>query len=344
MRSVFQHQDPDHRSSMPGGMDRPSAIAAIAIGRNEGQRLVDCLEGLKAGGIDRIVYVDSGSTDGSAQRALERGIEVVSLDMSIPFTAARARNAGLQALAASPPDFVQLIDGDSLLVPGWIAKATRHLERNERLAMICGLCRERHPETSIYNRHCDREWQGPIGTDATCGGNSFARYAPLLSVGGFDPTLIAGEEPDLCLRLRREGWQIERLDADMVLHDAAITRFSQFWRRSRRAGHAYAEGQWRHRHGSEGHFRRETRRALFWGAMLPLAILGLVLVDPLPAALLALAYPAQFLRLAAREGFSRPAIEAALLLTLAKFAEAQGAISYHWSRLRRRRMPLIEYK
>lgn len=325
-------------------MSRPPTIAAIAIGRNEGQRLVDCLESLKINGIDRIVYVDSGSTDGSTDRALERGVEVIPLDMSIPFTAARARNAGLQALAALPPDYVQLIDGDSLLLPGWVEKAKAHMEGNEKLAILCGHCRERYPEASVYNRLCDREWHGPIGTDVTCGGNSFARYAPLSSVGGFDPTLIAGEEPDLCLRLRRVGWRIERMDAPMVLHDAAITRFSQFWRRSRRTGHAYAEGQWRHRQGGEDHFGQHTRRALVWGAVLPLLILGLLLVHPAPAALLALAYPAQMLRLAAREGFSRPAREAALLLTLAKFAEAQGMIGYHLSRLRHRRTPLIEYK
>ena len=325
-------------------MNRRPVIAAIAIGRNEGQRLVDCLESLKAQGIQRIIYVDSGSTDGSTERAVERDVEVHPLDMSRPFTAARARNAGLEALAGSPPDFVQLIDGDSQLLPGWIDKATRHMETGAKLAIVCGHCRERHPDASMYNRLCDREWRGPTGPVEACGGNSFARYDALAAVGGFDPSLIAGEEPDLCLRLRRAGWQIERLDAEMVLHDAAITRFSQFWRRARRAGHAFAEGHWRHRHGPEGHYRRETRRALLWGAALPLLILLALPVHPGIATILLAAYPAQMLRLARREGFSRPAREAALLLTLAKFAEAQGAIGYHLARLRNRRTGLIEYK
>lgn len=325
-------------------MNRIPVIAAIAIGRNEGQRLVECLESLKAQGIQRIIYVDSGSTDGSTERALERDVEVYPLDMSHPFTAARARNEGLAALAQAPPKLVQLIDGDCILAPTWIETATARLLADPSLAIVCGRRRERHPETSAYNRLCDREWNTPIGITTACGGDALARYDALAAVGGFDPSLIAGEEPDLCLRLRRAGWQIERLDAEMVLHDAAITRFSQFWRRARRAGHAFAEGHWRHRHGPEGHYRRETRRALLWGAALPLLILLALPVHPGIATLLLAAYPAQILRLAAREGFSRSAREAALLLTLAKFAEAQGAIGYHLARLRNRRMGLIEYK
>lgn len=322
---------------------RPT-LAAIAIGRNEGERLLACLDSLARAGIPRIVYVDSGSSDGSAKAAVARGASLVSLATDRPFTAARARNEGLAALAEAPPEMVQLIDGDCVLAPTWIETATTRLMADPNLAIVCGRRRERHPETSAYNRLCDREWNTPIGITTACGGDALARYDALAAVGGFDASLIAGEEPDLCLRLRRAGWQIERLDAEMVLHDAAITRFSQFWRRARRAGHAFAEGHWRHRHGPEGHYRRETRRALLWGAALPLLILLVLPVHPGIAAALLAAYPVQILRLAARESFSRPAREAALLLTLAKFAEAQGAIGYHLARLRNRRMGLIEYK
>ena len=325
-------------------MTAPPSLAAIAIGRNEGQRLIACLDSLKAAGLARIIYVDSGSTDGSPTRAAERGAQVVTLDMAQPFTAARARNAGLAALADAPPDLVQLIDGDCTLDPGWITTATAHLAAHPDLAIVCGRRRERHPEASVYNRLCDREWDTPIGEAAACGGDALARHAALAQVGGFDPSLIAGEEPDLCLRLRRAGWRIERIAAEMALHDAAMTRFSQFWRRARRAGHAFAEGQWRHRHGPEAHYRRETRRALMWGAALPLLILLALPLMPALAALLLLAYPLQMARLAARDGLTRHAIESAVLLTLAKFAEAQGVIGYHLSRLRNRPTRLIEYK
>ena len=56
-------------------------LAAVVIGRNEGDRLVRCLTSLK-GQAAPVVYVDSGSTDGSVERARDMGAEVVSLDMS----------------------------------------------------------------------------------------------------------------------------------------------------------------------------------------------------------------------------------------------------------------------
>jgi glycosyltransferase involved in cell wall biosynthesis len=42
------------------------------------------------------VYVDSGSSDGSAQLALKDGVTVIELTVPPHFTAARARNAGLE--------------------------------------------------------------------------------------------------------------------------------------------------------------------------------------------------------------------------------------------------------
>lgn len=318
-------------------------IGAIAIGRNEGARLVQCLDSLQRQQVDCIVYVDSGSTDGSADMARARGVEVVSLDMTQPFTAARARNAGLERLRQKgAPDFVQLVDGDCEVQPGWIARAEAFLQENPQIAVVCGRRRERFPEASIYNAHCDREWDTPVGEALACGGDALMRMAALAQVGGYDPALIAGEEPEMCVRLRQKGWKIWRLDAEMTLHDAAMTRFSQFWKRARRAGHAYAEGA--HMHGAppERHFLRETRRAVLWGLALPGAILLLALLSPWFLALFAV-YPAQIARLARRRG-GRAAWQEATLLTLGKFAEGLGVAEFHLRRLGGRRAGLIEYK
>jgi hypothetical protein len=175
------------------------------------------------------------------------------------------------------------------------------------------------------------------------------RVAPFRQVGGFNPTLIAGEEPDLCLRLRRHGWAIERVGADMATHDAAMTRFSQWWRRCKRAGHAFAEGAWRHGDGPERYFVRETRRAWVWGAAVPVAAVGLALPTAgLSLALSAVGYARSALharRLAQRRGYDeRTANLYALFTTLGKFPEAQGALRFHALRLLGRRSPLIEYK
>ena len=65
------------------------SIGVVAIGRNEGDRLRVCLTSALRDS-NHVVYVDSGSTDGSVAMVRELGATVVELDLSIPFTAARA--------------------------------------------------------------------------------------------------------------------------------------------------------------------------------------------------------------------------------------------------------------
>jgi len=314
--------------SLPG-------VDAVVIGRNEGARLRVCLGSL-AGRVRRIIYVDSGSSDDSVALARDMGAEVVTLDMDKPFTAARARNAGLARLSGE--GFVQLVDGDCAVDPAWVAAALKFAAAHPDAVVICGRRRERFPNASVYNRLCDREWDTPVGRATACGGDALMCLPALRAVGGFCEDLIAGEEPELCLRLGRAGGEIWRIDAEMTLHDAAMTRFGQWWNRSRRAGHAFAEGAALHGNGPERHWVAETRRALLWGAALPVAavLAGVVM---LPGFALLLIFPLQVLRLSPRMGF-----EAALFTVLGKLPEAQGVLRYHLNRLRRRRAELIEYK
>lgn len=318
--------------------------AAVVIGRNEGARLIRCLDSLA--GLGRVVYVDSGSSDGSVAAAWARGVEVVELDLSRPFTAARARNAGLEALCAGGerPDYVQFVDGDCEVQPGWIEAAFYFLQENQKAAVACGRRRERFPEASLYNAQCDREWDTPVGPARACGGDALMRMAALDQVGGYDPALIAGEEPELCLRLRKAGWEIWRLDREMTLHDAAMTRFSQFWKRARRAGHAYAEGAFLHGAAPWRHNVAPMRRALLWGGAIPASILILTVLFGAGGLGLALIYPVQIARLSRRRGFGRAAWEEAALLTVSKFAECLGVAEFHLRRLSGRRAGLIEYK
>ena len=317
-------------------MTRPR-VAAILIGRNEGPRLMAALAALPSD-VGPVIYVDSGSTDGSVAAARAAGARVVALDMTRPFTAARARNEGFAALAPDTPDYVQFIDGDCALAPGWIATATAFLDANPAAAVACGRRRERFPDASLWNRLCDAEWDTPVGRATACGGDALMRTSAFAAAGGYNPGLIAGEEPELCVRLRAAGWEIWRLDAEMTLHDAAMTRFSQWWKRTRRAGHAFAEGAALHGAPPERHFVTETRRAVIWGAALPLTALLGALATPW-ALLLLLLYPAQVLRLAPRLGLTRAAF-----LTLAKLPEAAGVAEYWLGRLSGRRAGLIEYK
>jgi len=313
-------------------------VDAVVIGRNEGARLTDCIQSLQ-GQVRRIVYVDSGSTDGSVESAATLGAEVIELDMATPFTAARARNAGLKALASQPPDFVQFIDGDCLLQDGWMARAIGFLDDNLRAAVVCGRRRERFPEASVYNALCDAEWDTPVGETRACGGDALMRYNPVAAVGGFREDLIAGEEPELCLRLRGQGWTIWRIDAEMTLHDAAILRFGQWWRRVERSGYAFAEGTHRFDTRRERFRVAEYRRIMAWGLWLPLVTLVLTLALHPAALALLLAYPMQVARLTPKLGF-----HGAFFNTLGKFPEALGALRFHVRRWRGKEPRLIEYK
>lgn len=313
------------------------AIDAVVIGRNEGARLVACLKSLH-GQVRRVVYVDSGSSDGSVGAARAYGAEVVALDIASPFTAARARNAGLARLATDPPEFVQMLDADCILQPDWIAAAVAGFGMHAKAVVVCGRRRELFPDRSVYNRMADMEWNTPVGRAAACGGDALVRYASAMAVGGYRSELIAGEEPEFCLRLQRGGGEIWRLAAEMTLHDAALLRFGQWWRRSVRSGYAFAEGAALHRGGPESYWLRETRRALFWGLGLPIAAVGTAFLHSY-GWLLLLAFPAQLFRLSLRGGFTW-----AFFTVVGKFAEARGVASYWYNRRLGRRKGLIEYK
>ncbi|NJK41920.1 MAG: glycosyltransferase [Acaryochloridaceae cyanobacterium SU_2_1] len=327
-----------------------SGIGVVVIGRNEGERLRVCLvSAISQLPHSPIVYVDSGSTDGSAALAQSLGVEVIALDLSIPFTAARARNAGFAALVskASGLEMVQFVDGDCELVEGWCERAVAALRAEADLALVCGRRRERYPHQSIFNQLCDMEWNTPIGEALACGGDAMIRIAALRQVQGYRDSLIAGEEPELCLRLRRGGWRILRLEAEMTLHDANILRFSQWWRRTVRAGHAYAEGAWLYGLAPEHHWLRESLRSWFWGLILPLALCLSLRVSYGWSAGGFLVYPVLAGRIAWQRRSTEPASAAswyALFCVLGKVAEVQGQIQFHCDRLQGQGSQLLEYK
>jgi GT2 family glycosyltransferase len=334
-----------------------AALGVIAIGRNEGERLRRCLSSVvgRAGCV--VVYVDSNSTDHSVAMARDMGAEVVELDMSIPFSAARARNEGFERLMRVAPDvtFVQFIDGDCEVVDGWMDTARAALAARPELAIVCGRRRERFPDKSIYNRMADIEWDTPVGDAKACGGDAMMRAGALKQVGGYNPAVIAGEEPEMCVRLRAKGWKIARLDAEMTIHDADMTRFGQFWKRMVRGGHAYAEGNWMHGRPPERHWMNQVRGIVVWAIVIPvtmcvLLILG-VLFWPLWLAALALVclYPLQIARIAIRDGRrrqlpTRVAWAYAASVTIGKFAQAIGAMKFWRGKLLGKRSALIEYK
>ncbi len=348
-----------HTCSRGGQNDaRMSAdrIGIVVIGRNEGERLKRCFLSIPVG--YQVVYVDSGSSDGSVEFARSTGVIVVELKAEKGFTAARARNAGWWRLLDRDPEttFIQFIDGDCEVEAGWFCTASSAIMADDRLAIVFGRRRERFPERSIYNRLCDDEWNVPIGIASACGGDALVRVTALREAGGYCDDLIAGEEPDLCLRLGRVGWQVRRIDAAMTVHDANILRFSNWWKRSKRAGYAYAMHVWRHGKNSLPSWRRSLLSILFWGLSLPVTLFTIVAwsgaLEPSIASIafmaIFLVYLSQFFRIAWRKRRSgRPwrfAAAYAGLVLVGKFAEVSGVLQCLLAKLRGRRSGLIEYK
>jgi GT2 family glycosyltransferase len=321
-------------------------FGAVAIGRNEGDRLKSCLSSLSTAAA--VVYVDSGSIDGSSEWARRQpGVEVVDLDLSLPFTAARARNAGFRRLCQIAPQlrYVQFIDGDCELDSNWPARAVAFLDAHQDVGAVAGRRRERWPERSIYNWLCDQEWNSPAGETRAFGGDVMMRTEALQRVGGYRDDLIAGEEPELCVRLRADGWRVWRLACEMTLHDAAMTRFGQWWRRVVRSGYAFAQGAQLHGSSSERHWVWESRRAWLWGAALPLTGLVTGVAFGPWGLVIWLVYPAQLLRQIGRgDGPLRRRAIIAAFQVLARFPEAFGQCKFFRDRLCGRPGRLIEYK
>ena len=339
-----------------------SSVAFIAIGRNEGERLKRCLRSL-CKVTDTIIYVDSGSSDGSKEFAQSLGVEVVDLDVSAGFTMARGRNAGVQRLLEVAPhtEFIHFIDGDCELVEEWLPPALTFMRDHPDVAAVCGRRRERHPEASPYNLLCEIEWNTPIGETLASGGDVLMRREAFASTGGFNEALIAYEEPDLCRRLRNKGWKICRLDADMTRHDAAILRFSQWWKRHERAGYGVMvitqlcreEGDVE----AAVHFSTQVNSSRRWVvALLVLLFVGIplgIVMDGVRDTLIFLIlgvslFFIQTLRSAVGVRKRAPSWKAAKLYgrftMLAKFPQVLGQLHYLLDRLKKRKATIIEYK
>lgn len=321
-------------------------IGAVVIGRNEGARLLKCLQSL-VGTVQRIVYVDSGSTDDSVAIAQGLDVDVLHLDVSIPFTAARARNAGAFYLLQQDHslEYLQFVDGDCEVISGWLDQAVSFLKAHPSVAVVCGRRKERFPDASIYNRLCDIEWNTPIGEAKACGGDALMRCDAFKTVNGYREDLIAGEEPELCIRLRSAGYKVHRLDAEMTLHDAAMTSFKQWWKRTTRGGYAFALGAYLHGKSSEKHWVAESKRAWIWGAVIPLLIVALSFYVSAWFLCLLVIYPLQVIKIAVRGQYQ--GVEKwwyAFFLVLGKFPELLGQIKFIWHLIFNVRGKLIEYK
>lgn len=326
-------------------------VSVVVIGRNEGPRLRRCLESIVRAGGDRLhewIYVDSDSTDDSRAIAAGYGAHVIALKGGA-MSAARARNEGWRH-ASSP--WVLFLDGDTELAPGFLDEALAAIERTDT-AVVWGHRRESRPHASWFNRVLDLDWIYPAGESDFCGGDALVRRSALAMVDGFDAGLIAGEEPEMCARLRAAGWRIVHIDKPMTKHDLAMTGWRQYWRRAKRAGYAYAQVSDKCRAAGRSFWEDECRRNFVRAGAWMVVLIATMLLAAWQATPAWLIVPVSLLTiLGARSAWRarwRSVDPLALLLygmhsQLQQLPIAVGQLAFRRDRRRGRGRGLIEYK
>jgi glycosyltransferase involved in cell wall biosynthesis len=335
-----------------GAMNDNPVLSVVVIGRNEGERLVRCLESVAAmnlqGAAAEIIYVDSNSTDASVERAHQLGAAVIQVNPARP-CAAVGRNAGWRAAKAG---IVLFLDGDTILVPDFVDHAKGQFD-DASVAVVFGDRRETNTNGSMYNRVLDLDWIVPPGPAEFCGGDALIRRDVLERIDGYDERLIAGEDAELCLRIRTLGYKIIHLDRRMTGHDLAIHRFSQYWRRAVRTGYAYAEISERSRQSATPVWVEQASRNRLQGVvMLAIVagapILSLALRSLIPIAFGITSIVALSVRTAIRSRWKQAGLTTRLLhglhSHLVQIPILFGQLKYRYDRLIGRTAELIEYK
>lgn len=321
----------------------PANICVVIIGRNEGKRLESCIKSVLAAGARQVVYVDSQSSDGSVDLAVEYGVSVVKLGNEKPLSAARARNAGVASLMESGADidYIHFIDGDCELDTKWLARAITALNTLNDVAVVCGRLREKYCEQTLYNKLCDMSWYLPVGEINSCGGIATIRVSAFLENKGFNEKLIAGEEPEFYRRLRLAGNKILSLKDNMGTHDAAMTSYSEWWTRSVRTGFSYANAK-------EWGWRNNQRRSLvIWGGLYPLLLVVSYFINPAITLVGLALFPIQICRIFLKLKIPYSKKEKLLFASfcmLDKIPEFLGFLKYQYAKITGNDHEIIEYK
>ncbi len=330
-------------------LDMPT-LSVVVIGRNEGERLRRCLDSIAdmepVGGGFEVIYVDSCSTDTSVEIALSFGARVLRLEGGRP-SAARARNKGWRVAKAN---WILFLDGDTILDSAF-PRLAMEAAVGSSAAAVWGHRRELRPHANLFHRVLDLDWVYPAGESEFCGGDALMRLSALVATGGFDDALIAGEEPELCARLRALGYSIQHIDAPMTKHDLAISRWSQYWRRACRAGYAYSQIAWQTRDRQVQLWGRESTANVVRAVALLIGLLIFVFsmfISPWFAAagtaLACLVLMRSAWRARWKSGSGVVLMLYAVHSHLQQIPIFLGQLSFWWDLTRNRRRSLMEYK
>ena len=233
-------------------------VSVVVCSCNGADRLRDCFDGLME--LDypnhEIIVVDDGSTD-----------ETAGLASAYPFTVIQTANRGLSnarntGLAAATGEIVAYLDDDARPDPDWLTYLA-HTFMTSDYAGVGGPNIAPGGDGAVADCVANTPG-GPkhiLLTDTEAehipGCNMAFRKESLEAVGGFDPQFrVAGDDVDICWRLRQQGWRLGFAPAAMVWHHARKSLYA-FWRQQRGYGKAEAllERKWPEKYNAAGDAR-----------------------------------------------------------------------------------------
>jgi glycosyltransferase involved in cell wall biosynthesis len=200
---------------------------------NEQDNIVRCVTSVRqhvpSGLSAQVVVVDNNSTDATAALARRAGATVVQ---SAALTIGGVRNDGVEAATG---DLLMFLDADCVLTAQWHGRISEALETFQARN---GSALGSHPipptgEDVFLWRH----WFVPLfqqdGTSHIGSGHLICRRADFIKIGGFDATLVASEDVDLCHRLQKARGPLLLDRALTVEHYGYPRTWSAFFRRER---------------------------------------------------------------------------------------------------------------
>jgi len=175
-----------------------------------------------------LILVDNGSTDGSVEFVREHAGDAARMFLCPGLTVAAMRNAGARA---STGEFLSFIDVDCEVSPDYYETALRVLHTTDAAATGSryALPETPHWTESVWDRMHRNLEDGYVST--LNGGNLFVRASAFWAVDGFRESLVSGEDPDLCTRLREAGFAIYEDHKVRVIHHGNPKTLHGFFRK-----------------------------------------------------------------------------------------------------------------
>lgn len=187
-----------------------SDVTFVIIGRNESLHLARTFRSV-LDITEKIVYVDSNSTDNSIEIAKSFGIQKIIKVSSTYGTAALSRSIGASEVTTK---YIQFLDGDETIERGWLEKAIIKIETNENIAGVHGYKKVYKKDDKHYFVMADKkDWE----PDYLQGAFLIDREV-YESAGGMETRIFGEEERDLYVRVKSMGYQIWYLHELMASH------------------------------------------------------------------------------------------------------------------------------